>query len=57
MRAILYDVQWQKLRISFLKEFDPNAGWDTYDSAGDNLDKLYDYIYGERPGLERVRRI
>jgi hypothetical protein len=40
----MYDVSWQRLRISFLQKRRNDGGWSTDEGASDNLNKLRDYL-------------
>ena len=43
-KDVLYDVEWQVLRVSCLKDFHPKGGWIKTEGVKDNLDRLNDYI-------------
>jgi hypothetical protein len=49
MRQVLYDVAWQKLRVSFLRSYQPSelGGWTTVAGTNDNLNRLDDYIFAD----------
>lgn len=44
MRELLYDVEWQVLRMGCTERFQSAGGWATVDGVKQNLDKLDDYL-------------
>jgi hypothetical protein len=44
--AVLYDVEWQKLRVSFLSKNDDLGGFTTFKGAVRNMARLNDYVFG-----------
>jgi hypothetical protein len=45
VREVLYDVQWQRLRISLLQARRDDGGWSSREGMEDNLRQLGDYIH------------
>lgn len=55
MRAVLYDVKWQLLRISFLAARRTDGGWSTEEGQRKNLFLLQDYL--EQPCFDTDCRL
>jgi hypothetical protein len=43
-KDVLYDVDWQKMRVSFLAAYHPQRGWVTEEGTQSNLQTLESYI-------------
>src|SRR5690349_17439889 len=56
VRAVLYDVDWQVLRVSTLKGLQSGGGWNTPTGAKANLGVLTSYIYTLEEADADVRR-
>lgn len=55
MREVLYEVDWQRLRISLLQARRNDGGWSGAAGLADNLDRLDKYMH-EATGLELTFR-
>jgi hypothetical protein len=44
--AVLYDVEWQKLRVSLLAKNDSRGGFTTFKGVANNMRRLNDYVFG-----------
>lgn len=57
VRAVLYEVEWQVLRVSMLAENSSKGGWTTTAGVADNLVKLDKYLnkasWGSRAEYDR----
>jgi hypothetical protein len=57
MKAVLYDVQWQRLRISLLQARRNDGGWSTREGMYENLRALDKYLFdSEIIPVERTLR-
>lgn len=60
-RACLYDVPWQRIRVSMLTQYNTTGGWVTIDGAVQNIQTLRQYSLAkirEKPALlQRLWRI
>lgn len=60
-KDVLYDPQWQKLRVSCLKLYHSKGGWGTLEGAEDNAVRLIRYISdvfkNETESLRRAWRV
>lgn len=55
MREVLYDVKWQKLRISMLQKRHAQGGWATLAGVQDNLMHLNAYLY--EPEISKTEQL
>jgi hypothetical protein len=56
VKAVLYDVDWQRLRISFLQARSDIGGWTEPVGMRDNLERLYQYLEHAETTLEMALR-
>lgn len=56
-KLLLYDTEWQRLRVSCLKEHHAQGGWTTVEGTRDNLKRLDAYVQAAERGSaeEQVR--
>jgi hypothetical protein len=57
VRSVLYDVEWQRLRISCLADRHKDGGWTTQEGVDDNLKRIEVYLHAARSyGESQVRK-
>jgi hypothetical protein len=57
VRNVLYDVEWQLLRINTLAERRTDGGWTTMEGCKENLNTMMDYISRGRDTNVRFYRV
>jgi len=56
-KLVLYNVDWQMLRVSLLSEENDYGGWGNIDGVSKNIVKLQGYIYDVPDNQERFNRL
>ena len=55
-KEVLYDIEWQVLRVSLLKQYNSYGGWSTEEGILKNIDKLRAYYTAAETEDEAARR-
>ena len=56
-KAVLYDVEWQTLRVNTLTQNNEYGGWNTVEGVKENVNKLSTYILNTRDKQEYFYRL